>query len=221
MHASGSVMVNDVTDQDSCGRFNTQVSVNALTLMLRNTNLPTIVCALKEHNSNRPILTSQMSQSDSESDIWEYKSLRKKSKRQNGKQNTRANSQGRGKRKHEAEPQDVSNNKNKRTSTVKKNDSVANGTNANKQPRNDSIQMKEVNGGRSNKPPPADTTDEDKPAPVNETPKPPPKKGHCPICQMPFSILVVQSERWHVSECLETPGNDSQGKSLVFILSRL
>lgn len=28
---------------------------------------------------------------------------------------------------------------------------------------------------------------------------------YCPVCQMPFSILVVQSQRWHVSECLDTP----------------
>lgn len=27
----------------------------------------------------------------------------------------------------------------------------------------------------------------------------------CPICQMPFLILVVQSSRWHVAECLDTP----------------
>ncbi|XP_047466068.1 DNA cross-link repair 1A protein [Mugil cephalus] len=27
----------------------------------------------------------------------------------------------------------------------------------------------------------------------------------CPICQMPFYILVVQSQRWHVAECLDTP----------------
>uniref|UniRef100_A0A673AIY2 DNA cross-link repair 1A protein n=1 Tax=Sphaeramia orbicularis TaxID=375764 RepID=A0A673AIY2_9TELE len=27
----------------------------------------------------------------------------------------------------------------------------------------------------------------------------------CPICQMPFSILVVQSQRWHVIECLDFP----------------
>ncbi|KAI3364821.1 hypothetical protein L3Q82_001007 [Scortum barcoo] len=27
----------------------------------------------------------------------------------------------------------------------------------------------------------------------------------CPMCQMPFSILVVQTQRWHVAECLETP----------------
>ncbi|XP_029954319.1 DNA cross-link repair 1A protein isoform X1 [Salarias fasciatus] len=26
----------------------------------------------------------------------------------------------------------------------------------------------------------------------------------CPICQMPFFILVVQSQRWHVSECLDS-----------------
>ncbi|TNN67699.1 DNA cross-link repair 1A protein [Liparis tanakae] len=33
-----------------------------------------------------------------------------------------------------------------------------------------------------------------------------PSSGHfCPMCQMPFSILGVQTQRWHVSECLDTP----------------
>lgn len=27
----------------------------------------------------------------------------------------------------------------------------------------------------------------------------------CPMCQMPFSILVVQTQRWHIAECLDTP----------------
>uniref|UniRef100_A0A3Q3KFG1 Uncharacterized protein n=1 Tax=Monopterus albus TaxID=43700 RepID=A0A3Q3KFG1_MONAL len=27
----------------------------------------------------------------------------------------------------------------------------------------------------------------------------------CPMCQMPFSILLVQTQRWHVAECLDTP----------------
>ncbi|KAM8729745.1 DNA cross-link repair 1A protein [Acanthopagrus schlegelii] len=27
----------------------------------------------------------------------------------------------------------------------------------------------------------------------------------CPMCQMPFSILVVQTQRWHVAECIDTP----------------
>ncbi|NWX32421.1 DCR1A protein, partial [Notiomystis cincta] len=31
-------------------------------------------------------------------------------------------------------------------------------------------------------------------------------RGHCPSCQMPFSLLVVQTPQWHVYECLETPG---------------
>ncbi|KAK7134867.1 hypothetical protein R3I93_018088 [Phoxinus phoxinus] len=29
--------------------------------------------------------------------------------------------------------------------------------------------------------------------------------GFCPVCQMPFSLLVVQSQQWHVAECLDTP----------------
>ncbi|XP_032047412.1 DNA cross-link repair 1A protein isoform X2 [Aythya fuligula] len=30
--------------------------------------------------------------------------------------------------------------------------------------------------------------------------------GHCPSCQMPFTLLRVQTPRWHVAECLDTPG---------------
>nr|XP_040032477.1 DNA cross-link repair 1A protein isoform X1 [Gasterosteus aculeatus aculeatus] len=32
-----------------------------------------------------------------------------------------------------------------------------------------------------------------------------PTGDFCPMCQMPFSILVVQTQRWHVAECLDTP----------------
>nr|XP_057917670.1 DNA cross-link repair 1A protein [Doryrhamphus excisus] len=28
-------------------------------------------------------------------------------------------------------------------------------------------------------------------------------EGFCPTCQMPFSILLVQSQRWHVAECID------------------
>lgn len=31
--------------------------------------------------------------------------------------------------------------------------------------------------------------------------------GYCPSCQMPFSILLVQTPRWHASECLDTPSS--------------
>ncbi|XP_017289462.1 DNA cross-link repair 1A protein [Kryptolebias marmoratus] len=35
-------------------------------------------------------------------------------------------------------------------------------------------------------------------------------EDYCPICQMPFFILVVQSQRWHVAECLDTPRDKCQ-----------
>ncbi|KAE8284048.1 DNA cross-link repair 1A protein SNM1-like protein A [Larimichthys crocea] len=42
--------------------------------------------------------------------------------------------------------------------------------------------------------------------PTNDTVQDGSSSGdHCPICQMPFSILVVQTQRWHVAECLDTP----------------
>ncbi|XP_067393347.1 DNA cross-link repair 1A protein [Emydura macquarii macquarii] len=31
--------------------------------------------------------------------------------------------------------------------------------------------------------------------------------GYCPSCQMPFSLLLAQTPRWHVAECLDTPGS--------------
>ncbi|XP_062382015.1 DNA cross-link repair 1A protein [Sardina pilchardus] len=149
-----------------------------------------------------------MSQSSSESDIWEYKSLRN-TKRHDDGQNAKDTRQGKGKRKHESGTEQSSN-KNRRASTTKVGCCVKNRTSANTQPRNDSIQMKDVNGGLSSQPPPPDKACQDMPVAVDETQKPSPPKGHCPICQMPFSILVVQSQRWHVAECLETPGNDSK-----------
>ncbi|XP_009666937.2 DNA cross-link repair 1A protein isoform X2 [Struthio camelus] len=33
------------------------------------------------------------------------------------------------------------------------------------------------------------------------------RDGYCPSCQMPFSLLLVQTPRWHVAECLDTPGS--------------
>ncbi|XP_061822690.2 DNA cross-link repair 1A protein [Nerophis lumbriciformis] len=36
------------------------------------------------------------------------------------------------------------------------------------------------------------------------------KDEFCPVCQMPFSILLVQSHRWHVAECLDSPRDTSK-----------
>lgn len=39
--------------------------------------------------------------------------------------------------------------------------------------------------------------------------------GHCPSCQMPFALLRVQTPRWHVAECLDTPGSTEKGRNRV------
>ncbi|XP_052426804.1 DNA cross-link repair 1A protein isoform X1 [Carassius gibelio] len=38
--------------------------------------------------------------------------------------------------------------------------------------------------------------------------KDPQSGGFCPVCQMPFSLLVVQSQQWHVAECLDNPSDN-------------
>lgn len=40
----------------------------------------------------------------------------------------------------------------------------------------------------------------------------------CPMCQMPFSILVVQTQRWHIDECLDTPRDKCEGKYIYTTL---
>lgn len=37
----------------------------------------------------------------------------------------------------------------------------------------------------------------------------------CPLCQMPFCILVVQTQRWHIAECLDTPRDKCEGKDIL------
>lgn len=39
-------------------------------------------------------------------------------------------------------------------------------------------------------------------------------EDYCPMCQMPFSVLVVQTHRWHVAECLDTPRDTCKGKGM-------
>lgn len=42
----------------------------------------------------------------------------------------------------------------------------------------------------------------------------------CPMCQMPFSILVVQTQRWHIAECLDIPRDKCEGNT-AFIHSHV
>lgn len=73
--------------------------------------------------------------------------------------------------------------------------------------------------------PPADTVKTDHAAEGHAS------SGHfCPMCQMPFNILVVQTQRWHVAECLDTCRDTCTGTQtsmlnilyfIIYILKKL
>ncbi|XP_026996311.2 DNA cross-link repair 1A protein [Tachysurus fulvidraco] len=126
-----------------------------------------------------------MSQSESERDIWDYKPL-KKTKR---KDITPKSSDGSKKRTNKACRGSRSSTKSKKTSTELCTESESVQHNVDGPTAKSSLT--EVHDGTSSE-------------------QHLQSRGHCPVCQMPFSILVVQTARWHVSECLENPGESSK-----------
>ena len=38
-------------------------------------------------------------------------------------------------------------------------------------------------------------------------------EGHCPFCQMPFSLLVLESPRCHATQCMDLPLKTDKGKN--------
>ncbi|XP_048026056.1 DNA cross-link repair 1A protein [Megalobrama amblycephala] len=125
-----------------------------------------------------------MSQSGSENDIWNYKPLKKTKKRSCKSQMSRESGT---KRRNDSNP-GTSAQKTKVSSAETHTDLYQNSNNA---PINTvSSGSLDVNHGTLSQ----DVQDKD-----------PQSGGFCPVCQMPFSLLVVQSQQWHVAECLDTP----------------
>lgn len=147
-----------------------------------------------------------MSQSESESDIWEYKSLRK-TKRQDKSQ--KPGDDGAKRRKLE-----------KQGASKKKSEKICKGRRLSSKPKTSTKQCLKIKS--------VEVTRTD--GPLSESPTPSCSQsaavhdgssgqhtesgGYCPVCQMPFSILVVQTAQWHVAECLENPGETSTGRPL-------
>lgn len=142
-----------------------------------------------------------MSQSESESDIWEYKSL-KKTKRQGN--NPKSSDDGSKRRKVE-----------KQGASKKKSEKTCRGSRLNTEPRTESqsVQVTRVDGPltESSLLSCSQLTVHDGSSSEHH----PQSKGYCPVCQMPFSILVLQTAQWHVAECLENPGETSHGRPLL------
>ncbi|XP_074882540.1 DNA cross-link repair 1A protein isoform X1 [Buteo buteo] len=129
-----------------------------------------------------------------EEDIWEYKSIRKQKCQSNSEsistpvQNV-SDSKCRPKRKK---------NRNKKKS-IEKTDTLQK-TEPRLRPNQDVDQCKDDSSVHSQESV-SSLTEQSSPnaKPIHD--------GYCPSCQMPFSLLLVQTPRWHVAECLDTLGS--------------
>ncbi|XP_074519994.1 DNA cross-link repair 1A protein [Halichoeres trimaculatus] len=130
---------------------------------------------------------------DSENDIWEYKPLEKKKKRQESPSTSASVS------KRRCTVRKVTK---KDTSILRKSRDVGNKT-------AESLDSSSLSNGHSsgNNVPTNSFSGNDAGQTVQSlsTDEGPSPNDFCPMCQMPFSILVVQTQRWHVAECLDTP----------------
>ncbi|CAB1434499.1 unnamed protein product [Pleuronectes platessa] len=135
-----------------------------------------------------------MSQRDeSENDIWEYKPLQKKKKKKTETSQSpaattrRCTSRKTSRRASTAPPVRTP----QRAETVQTDGRAGSSTCVNV----DSVETLPVSSVLS----PGETGQTDRAAEGQSS-------GHfCPMCQMPFSVLVVQSQRWHMAECLDCP----------------
>ncbi|XP_022051734.2 DNA cross-link repair 1A protein [Acanthochromis polyacanthus] len=131
---------------------------------------------------------------DSENDIWNYKPLEKKKKRRQSP-NAAASVTKRRCTARKTSKKDTSllvKSHDKNIKTAESGDCSAVG-------QTDDYSDLEVHNLTSEPFPTEETSQNDN---AGEGPS---SGDFCPICQMPFFILVVQSPRWHAAECLDTP----------------
>ncbi|NXP36102.1 DCR1A protein, partial [Leiothrix lutea] len=127
-----------------------------------------------------------------EEDIWEYKSIRKQKHQSNTQSISTpvqevSDGKGRPKRK-----------RNRKKKSTEKTDTPQK-TKQSSRPGQDVDQCKEDSSVHSQE----SVSSLAEQSPHNAKPV---HDGFCPSCQMPFSLLLVQTPQWHVYECLETPG---------------
>ncbi|NXS27557.1 DCR1A protein, partial [Pomatostomus ruficeps] len=127
-----------------------------------------------------------------EEDIWEYKSIRKQKHRSNSQRISTtvqdvSDGKGRPKRK-----------RNRKRKSVEKTDTPQK-TKQSSRPDQDVDQCRDDSSVHSQE-------SRSSLAEQSSQNAKPVQDGYCPSCQMPFSLLLVQTPQWHVYECLETPG---------------
>ncbi|RVE59484.1 hypothetical protein OJAV_G00188920 [Oryzias javanicus] len=123
---------------------------------------------------------------DSENDIWEYKPLQKKRKRNDSPPGTKRRSTSR----RTKQQTFVSVKSNTKSPNLRRDCTTTGNVDAriNSKPHNVPLKASQTK----------DSTQSDSNAADEEL-----SEDFCPVCQMPFSILVVQTQRWHIAECLD------------------
>ncbi|XP_053307053.1 DNA cross-link repair 1A protein isoform X2 [Spea bombifrons] len=132
-----------------------------------------------------------------EEDVWDYKSIRKakQSNTSPGRMSGQRETQRRARKTHS--PANAKSKKRKPPSA---------GNTTPRSPTEVPSTTAEHHGSKQN--PQAEPStpkmkgSDNKQSPRTPTPR---HSGYCPSCQMPFAILLVQTPRWHVSECLDSP----------------
>lgn len=137
-----------------------------------------------------------------EEDIWEYKSIRKQKHQSNSESISTpaqkvSDDKGRPKKKR----------KRNKKKNVEKTDTPQK-TEQSSRPNQDADQSKDDSSVHSQESVSSVTEQSSQSAkPIHD--------GYCPSCQMPFALLLVQTPRWHVAECLDTPGSIEKGMNKV------
>ncbi|NXY16667.1 DCR1A protein, partial [Atrichornis clamosus] len=127
-----------------------------------------------------------------EEDIWEYKSIRKRKHRSDSQSVSTPGqevSDGKGRPKPK---------RNRKKKSVGKTDTPQK-TKQRSRPNQDVDQCKDDSSVHSQE-------SVSSPAEQSSQNAKPVHDGYCPSCQMPFSLLLVQTPQWHLYECLDTPG---------------
>ncbi|KAM6130089.1 DNA cross-link repair 1A protein [Phoenicopterus ruber ruber] len=137
-----------------------------------------------------------MSEDDAllEEDIWEYKSIRKQKHQSNSESiSTPVQKVSDGKCRPKRKRNGNKKKSTEKTDTLQKSEQRS-------RPNQDVDQCKDDSSVHSQESTSSLTEQSSQNAkPVHD--------GYCPSCQMPFSLLLVQTPRWHVAECLDTPGS--------------
>ncbi|KAG9338346.1 hypothetical protein JZ751_025903 [Albula glossodonta] len=151
-----------------------------------------------------------MSQTDSESDIWEYKSLRKLKKQDAHTSNKRGSKNKSATVSSGSMSLQKTSRINKRLNKKEPKAEPGTGCKPEEVHKKSSHYDKHVGA----LPPNATAIEDGNLATIRTSSEkeisPDDKEKFCPSCQMPFSLLLVQSQRWHVSECLDTLGEDRE-----------